>query len=166
MGLLNFAMAFGVSSSISSILLFTNPLWLAFLAHFILDERLTKIKITSLILGVFGVGLCLGLDETLFGWGRFCTSWFIMLVNQYNSDKKVVFDKGPWVLTGWQLLFGGMFMLIMSLVLKEHYTLSSLNHWGWIWFFWLIIPASVGSFGLWFYSLSQRGATTASSFLF
>ena len=65
------------------------------LAHFILDERLTKIKITSLILGVFGVGLCLGLDETLFGWGRFCTSWFIMLVNQYNSDKKVVFDKGP-----------------------------------------------------------------------
>ena len=30
MGLLNFAMAFGVSSSISSILLFTNPLWLAF----------------------------------------------------------------------------------------------------------------------------------------
>ena len=41
--------------------------------------------------------------------------------------------------------------------LKEHYTLSSLNHWGWIWFFWLIIPASVGSFGLWFYSLSQRG---------
>ena len=80
-----------------------------------------------------------------------------MLVNQYNSDKKVVFDKGPWVLTGWQLLFGGMFMLIMSLVLKEHYTLSSLNHWGWIWFFWLIIPASVGSFGLWFYSLSQRG---------
>ena len=69
MGLLNFAMAFGVSSSISSILLFTNPLWLAFLAHFILDERLTKIKITSLILGVFGVGLCLGLDETLFGWG-------------------------------------------------------------------------------------------------
>ena len=36
------------------------------LAHFILDERLTKIKITSLILGVFGVGLCLGLDETLF----------------------------------------------------------------------------------------------------
>ena len=48
---------------------------------------------------------------------------------------------------------------------KKHYTLSSLNHWGWIWFFWLIIPASVGSFGLWFYSLSQRGATT-SSFLF
>ena len=50
MGLLNFAMAFGVSSSISSILLFTNPLWLAFLAHFILDERLTKLKLLHLYL--------------------------------------------------------------------------------------------------------------------
>lgn len=167
MGLLNLAMAFGVSSSISSILLFTNPLWLAFLAHFILNERLTKIKIISLILGVFGVGLCLGLDETLLGWGTlFALAGSLCWSINTIVTKKVVFDKGPWVLTGWQLLFGGMFMLIMSLVLKEHYTFSSLNHWGWIWFFWLIIPASAGSFGLWFYSLSQRGATTASSFLF
>ena len=30
----------------------------------------------------------------------------------------------------------------------------------------LIIPASVGSFGLWFFSLGQKGATVASSFLF
>lgn len=167
MGLLNLAMAFGVSSSISSVLLFTNPLWLAFLAHFILNETLTKIKVFSLILGIFGVGICLGLDQTLLGWGTlFALAGSLCWSVNTIVTKKVKFDKGPWVLTGWQLLFGGIFMLIMSLTLREHYALSSLNHWGWIWFFWLVIPASVGSFGLWFYSLSLRGATTASSFLF
>ena len=66
-----------------------------------------------------------------------------MLVNQYNSDKKVVFDKRA-------LGFNRMATIIRWYVyadnesrFKEHYTFSSLNHWGWIWFFWLIIPASV-----------------------
>ena len=38
MGLLNIAMSLGVSSSMSAVLLFTNPLWLAVLAHFILKS--------------------------------------------------------------------------------------------------------------------------------
>ena len=45
MGLLYIAMSLGVSSSMSAVLLFTNPLWLAVLAHFILKERLTMIKV-------------------------------------------------------------------------------------------------------------------------
>src|SRR3546814_20677738 len=36
----------------------------------------------------------------------------------------------------------------------------------WGWFFWLAIPASTGSFGLWFVALNKGGATTTSGFLF
>lgn len=36
----------------------------------------------------------------------------------------------------------------------------------WGWFLWLAIPASTGSFGLWFVALSKGGAARASGFLF
>ena len=61
-GILYIAMSLGVSSSMSAVLLFTNPLWLAVLAHFILKERLTMIKMVALVIGVIGVTICLGLD--------------------------------------------------------------------------------------------------------
>ena len=70
MGLLYIAMSLGVSSSMSAVLLFTNPLWLAVLAHFILKERLTMIKVVALVIGVIGVTICLGLDRSLLGGAR------------------------------------------------------------------------------------------------
>lgn len=167
MGLLNLALAYGVSSSMSSIILFTNPLWLALLAHFFLKDKLTFKKVSALLLGIAGVSTCIGLDSTAFNFGSlfallgsFC--WSINTI----ITKKVPFDNGPWVFTGWQLLLGGVFLYLFSLPLHESYDFLNLGLWGWIWFVWLIIPASVGSFGLWFFSLGQKGATVASSFLF
>ncbi len=69
MGFLNLALAHDVSSSMSSIILFTNPLWLAFLAHFLLKDTLTIQKISALILGVAGVVTCIGLDVSAFSLG-------------------------------------------------------------------------------------------------
>lgn len=167
MGFLNLALAYGVSSSMSSIILFTNPLWLALLAHFFLKDKLTFKKVSALLLGIAGVSTCIGLDSTAFNFGSlfallgsFC--WSINTI----ITKKVPFDNGPWVFTGWQLLLGGVFLYLFSLPLHESYDFLNLGLWGWIWFVWLIIPTSVGSFGLWFFSLGQRGATVASSFLF
>lgn len=167
MGFLNLALAYGVSSSMSSIILFTNPLWLALLAHFFLKDKLTFKKVSALLLGIAGVSTCIGLDSTVFNFGSlfallgsFC--WSINTI----ITKKVPFDNGPWVFTGWQLLLGGVFLYLFSLPLHESYDFLNLGLWGWIWFVWLIIPASVGSFGLWFFSLGQKGATVASSFLF
>ena len=167
MGFLNLALAYGVSSSMSSIILFTNPLWLALLAHFFLKDKLTFKKVSALLLGIAGVSTCIGLDSTAFNFGSlfallgsFC--WSINTI----ITKKVPFDNGPWVFTGWQLLLGGVFLYLFSLPLHEGYDFLNLGLWGWIWFVWLIIPASVGSFGLWFFSLGQKGATVASSFLF
>lgn len=167
MGLLNLSMAAGLSSSMSSIILFTNPLWLAFLAHFLLKDKLNFWKIFSLILGISGVVICLGLDKSAFSIGAlFALVGSFCWATNTIVTKKVPFDKGPWIFTGWQMLIGGMFMLIFSILMHESYDIKNLSLWGWIWFVWLVIPASVGSFGLWFSSLRQRGATIASSFLF
>ena len=103
MGLLYIAMSLGVSSSMSAVLLFTNPLWLAVLAHFILKERLTMIKVVALVIGVIGVTICLGLDRSLLGWGA-CVALLGSLCWSCNTvvTKQFKFDKGAWVLTGWR----------------------------------------------------------------
>ena len=36
-----------------------------------------------------------------------------------------------WVLTGWQLLFGGIIMFLISQLLGERYHIGQLNGWGW-----------------------------------
>ncbi|EML8490104.1 EamA family transporter [Salmonella enterica subsp. enterica] len=166
MGFLNIALQ-SVSSSMSSIILFTNPLWLALAAHFMLKDKLTKTKLVSLVIGILGVIVCLGLDTIQGGTGLIyaffgSVCWAVCTV----ISKKFIFDKSSWVFTGWQLLLGAIFMLCIAYLRHEEYNIASLNVWGWIWFIWLIIPASVGSFGLWFSALRQGGATLASGFLF
>lgn len=68
--------------------------------------------------------------------------------------------------TGWQLFIGGIGMFVISAFLHDHYNLTQIDTTGWFCFIWLILPASIGSFGLWFHSLKQGGATSTSSFLF
>ncbi|MCD8914336.1 DMT family transporter [Staphylococcus simulans] len=167
MGFLNLAMAHGLSSSVSSIILFTNPLWLAVLAHFILNDHLNIWKFFALLLGISGVIICLGLDKTAFGIGAFYAllGSFCWSLNTIVT-KTIPFDKGPWIFTGWQLTMGGLFMLFLAVINHEEYNLLTLNFNGWFDFIWLIIPASIGSFGLWFLSLRLGGATITSSFLF
>jgi len=166
MGFLNLALE-SVTSSMSSIILFTNPLWLAILAHYLLHDKLNKRKIISLIIGVAGVIVCLGLESVKGGTGLFYAflgsiCWAVCTV----VSKRFVFDKDSWVFTGWQLFLGALFMLIIAWIRDEKYNIGDLQVWGWVWFIWLILPASVGSFGLWFSALRQGGATLASGFLF
>ena len=102
MGFLNLALAYGLSSSMSSIILFTNPLWLALLAHFLLKDQLTFKKISVLLLGVAGVVTCIGWDGSAFSLGALFAllGSFCWSVNTIIT-KKVPFDNGPWVFTGW-----------------------------------------------------------------
>lgn len=166
MGFLNLALV-SVTSSMSSIILFTNPLWLALLAHYLLGEKLNKRKFICLMIGIMGVIVCLGLESFKGGAGLFYAflgslCWSVCTV----VSKKFIFDKDSWIFTGWQLFLGSIFMLIIAHLRHEEYTITSLQIWGWVWFIWLILPASVGSFGLWFSALRQGGATLTSGFLF
>lgn len=91
MGFLNLAMAKGVSSSMSSIILFTNPLWLAVMAHFLLKDKLNRWKILSLFLGVAGVIICMGLDTKGLGIGLL----FALLGLKYSNYQEGAFRSTP-----------------------------------------------------------------------
>jgi drug/metabolite transporter (DMT)-like permease len=166
MGLLFLSMLY-VSPSTAAILLFTNPLWVAILGYFFLDERLSSQKISGLILGILGVVLLIGLKEgfgqsfgELLGLGAsLCWATSTIINRKYPTGI------GTWRLSFWQMLIGSLALLVVAWVFQEPFP-ENVSGETLAWFLWLAIPASTGSFGLWFLALKNGGATQSSAFLF
>jgi len=160
-----------ISASSAAILLFTNPIWVALMGRLFLGEALFGRRIVGLLLGIAGVVLAIGAGPgALVGDGveigeatglasAFC--WSISTIINKRARLRI----GTWALTFWQMLIGSLLVLAVAYAMGQHWPdATTPAHWGW--FFYLSIPASTGSFGLWFVALSQGGATRTSSYLF
>jgi drug/metabolite transporter (DMT)-like permease len=159
-----------VSAATSGILLFTNPIWVALLAPWALGESLTTIRVLGLICGISGVALALGgaalsaSDNFLQGdvvglGGALC--WSLSTI----VNKRAQLPVGTWVLSFWQMLIGALVLLAIAYGQGEHWP-ANVGALQWAWFFWLAIPGSAASFGLWFLALRKGGATRSSGYLF
>ncbi|MEY4904952.1 MAG: hypothetical protein RLZZ292_2767 [Bacteroidota bacterium] len=166
MGLLFVSMTY-ISATNSAVLLFTNPIWVAIVAPYFLGETVQRVQWLGLLLGILGVGLIIGFtadNENSIGYliglgSAFC--WSSATI--FAKLKKI--ELPPFVLSATQMLFGGIVLVGIGLALGEHLP-SNLTTTHLAWFLWLAIPASTGSFGLWYLALSKGGAMRASSFLF
>lgn len=170
MGLLFLAMR-TISASTAAILLFTNPLWVALLSRLFLGESLSAGRLLGLVLGLAGVCLAIGVGADFLAGGDVLTGELTGLGSALCWSVATLVNKrarlpfGSWALSFWQMLLGSLVILGLALALDQRWPAeTSLADWGW--FFWLAIPASTGSFGLWFVALRKGGATRASSFLF
>jgi drug/metabolite transporter (DMT)-like permease len=66
----------------------------------------------------------------------------------------------------WQLVVGTLGLGVLAASMGETFPKEIAQNSDFIYFFWLAIPATTGSFGLWFLALRQGGAMKSSSFLF
>ena len=170
MGLLFLSMR-SISASTAAILLFTNPLWVALLGAVFLGETLTASRMAGLVLGLAGVGFALGIGPELLAGGDTATGELIGLASSFCwaaatlITKRAALPIGVWALSFWQMLIGSLALLALAYGLGQHWPEGTTPR-QWAWFAWLAIPASTGSFGLWFMALRRNGATKASGFLF
>lgn len=170
MGFLFLAMQF-ISASAGAILLFTNPIWVAVLGLLFLGETLHGSRIIGLVLGLIGVVCALGVGlEAFSSNGGFAGEAF-GLASAFCWTAATIINKraklpfGGWAMNFWQMLIGSLVLLIIAYAAGERWPQHvTLEQWGW--FLWLAIPASTGSFGLWFVALRQGGATRTSGYLF
>ena len=118
-----FAMQF-VDSGLSAVLVFTMPIFIGVLAHYVLHERLNRQKIFGLILGTLGLiailwpqllhlswNLSLAGELLLIGSGFF---WALSTI--YIKRNFVTYDKVK--LTIWQLLIGGIAIMVGALIFE------------------------------------------------
>ncbi len=168
MGLLFWAME-TIEPATAAILLFTNPLWVALIGHAALGEKLSPLRIAGLIFGIAGVAFALGGDFSLearairgelLALGA-ALAWTASTI--VNRRARLPID--PWALTFWQMLAGAVALLVVAFMRGERWP-AHLSIAGWTSFFWLAIPGSTVSFGLWFLALTRGGAARSSSYLF
>lgn len=170
MGFLFLSMQY-ISASASAIMLFTNPIWVAMLGLLFLGETLHTWRVIGLLLGLVGIIFAIGVgpelssnpDSVLGEIFGLCSAFCWAAATIINKRAKLPF--GGWAISFWQLFIGSLGLLAIAYASGEHWP-ENVTAEQWAWFFWLAIPATTGSFGLWFVALRNGGATRTSGYLF
>lgn len=153
-----------ITAGESSILTFMNPLLVVVWGTLFLGVSYRFSQWAGVLIGIFGVFITLGFHlqwetGTLFGIGS-AVSWSIatVLIKKWGVRFNV------WVMTAYQMLFGGILLLLMGVTLetpKLIFTPTSI-----VIVLWLAIMASIVQFATWFFLLNQGDPGRTSAFLF
>lgn len=153
-----------ITAGESAILTFTNPLLVVIFGTVALGIRYRIVQWGGVLLGFFGVFITMGSQVnlevgTFFGFGS-AVSWAIgtLLIKHWGIQLDT------WVLTAYQMLFGGVILLIASSLLETQRL--ALNPESLFIIFWLAIPASIIQFAIWFFLLQNSNPGKVSAFLF
>lgn len=153
-----------ITAGESSILTFMNPLLVVILGTIFLKSTYSVRQWVGVILGIIGVYITFGTNfdikiGTLLGFLS-AVSWAIgtLLIKAWGQQMNT------WVLTAYQMLFGGLILLASSFLLEDPFFKVSVN--AVLILLWLAIMASVVQFSVWFYLLKIGDPGKTSAFLF
>ena len=153
-----------ITAGESAILTFTNPLLVVLFGTLALGIRYRVVQWSGVVIGFFGVFITMGSQinlevGALFGFAS-AISWAIgtLLIKHWGIRLDT------WVLTAYQMLFGGVVLLIASSLLEPQR--FDINAQSLFILFWLAIPASIIQFAIWFFLLQNGNPGKVSAFLF
>jgi probable blue pigment (indigoidine) exporter len=153
-----------ISAGESSILTFVNPLLVVMLGTWFLGMRYRFSQWIGVLIGFSGVVVTLGFHlqlktGTLLGLGS-ALSWAIatILVKRWGARFDI------WILTSYQMLFGGLLLLLMGVILEYPKIIINTAS---VWIvLYLAIMSSIVQFATWYYLLNQGDPGKTSAFLF
>jgi len=150
-----------VSAGMAAVLNYTAPLWTAILAHFALNERLTRVKLFGVVLAIVGLYVLMGLQGVEDLSAAFIIIAGAMCMACSNIVVKLRLTRCDMVqLTTWQMVFGALALVIYTTLFPQ----GEIN-----WCLPAILCvvyngalASALAFYLWNYVLTHIEASTAS----
>jgi len=109
-----------VSAGMAAVLNYTAPLWTAILAHFALNERLTRIKLFGILLAITGLYILMGLQGVEDIHAAFIIIFGAMLMGLSNIIVKLRLNKSNMIqLTTWQMVFGALSLIIYTSIFPQ-----------------------------------------------
>jgi drug/metabolite transporter (DMT)-like permease len=153
-----------ITASESSILTFTNPLLVVVMATIFTKAHYRLYQWGGVILGLIGVMITMGAQiewkiGLVFG---FLSAVFWAIATLLAKKWGVLFD--TWVLSAYQMLFGGLLLLLGSVVLEQPYFI--VNGHSLVILLWLSIFSSIIQFAGWYYLLQNSDPGKTSAYLF
>ncbi|MDN3437973.1 DMT family transporter [Planococcus sp. APC 3900] len=153
-----------ITSGESAILTFMNPLLVVMIGTLALGIRYRVVQWTGVLLGFAGVFIAMGSHLTI-EIGTFlgflsAVFWSVgtLIIKKWGG----LFD--IWVMTAYQMFFGGLILLVGSVFLETSRLV--INSSSILILLWLAIPASIIQFTVWFYLLQKGDSGKVSAFLF
>ncbi|WP_193433344.1 DMT family transporter [Virgibacillus necropolis] len=154
-----------ITAGESSILTFTNPLIVVIFGTFFMGMKYRWIQWLGVLAGFLGVFITLGASLDIQESGTLlgllsAVSWAIatLVLKKWGSS----FD--TWVLTAYQMLFGGILLLLGSVLLEQaHIVFTPVSIFIIVW---LAVMASIVQFAIWFFLLKKEDPGKVSAFLF
>lgn len=153
-----------IKASESSILTFTNPLLVVIFSTIFLQTRYKFYQWIGVLLGLVGVSITMGAQiefkiGILFGiFSAVFWAFSTLLAKKWGES----FD--TWVLSAYQMLFGGLLLLLSSFILETPFFI--LNSHSLFILLWLSIMSSIVQFAVWYYLLQKGDPGKTSAFLF
>lgn len=153
-----------ITASESSILTFTNPLLVVIFATLFTKVRYRTYQWCGVVLGLIGVMITMGAQVTIqigliFG---ILSAVFWAVATLLAKKWGVLFD--TWVLSAYQMLFGGFILLLASFLLEQPFLI--VNQTSIFILLWLSIFSSIVQFAGWYYLLQNSDPGKTSAFLF
>lgn len=162
-----------LDAGLTSLLVYTMPIWFAFLAHFFIGERLTSLKVLALALGIFGLFMVMEINPFQLNWNGVsliaqlavlsgALAWAISNI----IVKKVLHSHNKWQFSAYQMLIGAIVLLLYSFLFEQGQSVT----WNWNAIVVVLYAGAIASalaFILWFYLLNsgEGGKTTLSLLL-
>ncbi|NBI29247.1 DMT family transporter [Chengkuizengella marina] len=153
-----------ITAGESSILTFINPLLVVILGTIFLNLKYRLYQWIGVMIGCIGVIVTLGFhlqlkSGTIFGLGA-GLSWAIatILVKKWGSHFNI------WALTAYQMLFGGLLLLLLSITIENPIFIINIE--SILIVLYLAIMGSIVQFATWYYLLSLGDPGKTSAFLF
>ncbi|HEX2915096.1 MAG TPA: DMT family transporter [Chloroflexia bacterium] len=165
---INFFALTHVSAGLSSIILNTNPFFVAILAHFMISgDKLTPQKVAGLLVGFSGVCILVlggkGVGEVALYWpllillGAVAWGFSSILVKKFQFKDMIS-------LTAWQTFFGSLPLLALGFTFEQKPI--DLNFTFIFWTAYAALIATSFAWWLWYKLLSRYSASQISIFLF
>ncbi len=153
-----------ITAAESSILTFTNPLLVVIFATLFTGARYRLPQWAGVVTGFLGVYIALGFHLHI----RFGTWLGLLGAISWSIATLLIKRWGPrfdlWVLTAYQMLFGGILLLVGSVTLEHPSIIVTSTSISVI--VWLVLMASIVQFAIWFYLLQTGDPGKTSAFLF
>ena len=109
-----------ISAGMAAVLNYTAPLWTAILAHFTLNERLTRLKCFGIFLAILGLYVLMGLQGVDDLGAAFIIILGAMVMAVANIIVKLQLNKNNMVqLTTWQMVFGALVLVGYSSIFPQ-----------------------------------------------
>lgn len=153
-----------ITASESSILTFTNPLLVVISATIFMKARYRFYQWIGVLLGLIGVIITLGAHfelkmGILFG---LLSAIFWAIATLLVKKWGILFD--TWVLSAYQMLFGGVLLLLGSTLLEQPFFI--VHQQSIFLLLWLSLLSSIIQFAGWYYLLQNSDPGKTSAYLF